>query len=131
MDDEYIEFLGLEKWYEILTSKDNDRMQQEMSLLQEAAQDIKSEELNFDDSSSSSSNGGSDDPEAQDIYVNREKKLDLDIFGFNITQLDNTTKNVLGLSLIVFIFSAVIYGLNWIKNLRKKEVKVKKNKKKN
>jgi hypothetical protein len=118
----------LEKWYDIFSSNDKERMQIEMSQLEDAAREIKSEDLNFD--GNSGENFEQQEQEAQDIYVNREKKVDLDLFGINITKLDSTTKNILGISLIVSIFLAVIFGLNWIRNLRKSNVRVKRNKNK-
>jgi hypothetical protein len=68
------------------------------------------------------------EPEHQDIYVDREKKIDFTLFGFNFTTLDSSTKNILGMILIGLIFSVVIYGLTYIRKLRQKDVKKKKKK---
>lgn len=128
MEEDYKTLLGMEKWYDIFSSNDKQRMEMEMEMLSDAAREIRSEDLNFEEDNGSRE---TEQPEAQDIYYNREKKMDLDIFGINLTQLDPMIKNILGLSLIFLVFFTVLYGLNWIKNLRKKNEKVKKNKKKN
>ncbi len=132
LEDEYKELIGLDKWYDIFSGNDKERLDAEMQMLQEAAAELKSEELEYDDSRREQESAGENNEQydEQDIYVNREKKVELDIFGLNVTKLDNLTKNILGISLIFLVFFAVIYGLKWIKDLRKKDVKKKDKKKK-
>jgi hypothetical protein len=66
-----------------------------------------------------------------DFYATTEKKVDLTLFGFNFTKIDKFTKYAIGITFIVVVFSAVIYGLMVIRNMNKKEVKNKKVKKTN
>jgi hypothetical protein len=125
MNQEYKDLLELEKWYELFSTNDRERLQEEMMGLQDALAELKAEELNMDESGYT---GRSENQkEEQDYYVGGgEKKVDLNLFGINFTELENTTKYALGLSLIFMIFAAVVYGLYWIKTLNKKEVKKKK-----
>jgi hypothetical protein len=121
--------LGLERWEQLFTSNDQQKLNEEMSMIQQAMAEMKSEELNFDELNE----GIKEDyeqPEAQEINYTREKKMDFDIFGFNFTKMDEIYKYVLGLSLIFSVFFAVIYGLYWIKKMRTPMEKNKKIKKK-
>ena len=126
---EFKDLISLEKWAEVLTSGDSERIQAEMGNLQEAAADLRSDDvsLNSYDGERSEENYS----EAQDIHYDRNKNVDLNIFGLNLTELDPFTKNVLGLGLIALVFLSIIYGLNWIRLQRQANVskKTRKNKK--
>lgn len=124
--------LNIEKWDEIFKSGNQEQMEEEMGNLQEALSDLKSEELNFQDEERSEPRRPPPPQaeEQQEIYLNREKKVDLNLFGINISEINTTVKYGLGFSLIFLIFFSVIYGLNWIKQMNTKVVKLKKIKKK-
>ncbi len=114
----------------LFTSNDQERLNEEMTAIQHAMAEMKSEELNFDELNEGIKKE-QEQPEAQDINYTREKKVEFDIFGFNFTKLEDSTKMILGLTLIFLVFFAIIYGLYWIRKLRLQNVKVRKIKKKN
>lgn len=120
--------LELEKWHELLTSGDMDKLQEEIEGLSDALKEIKSEDLNFDEEMENESDSVKIDDE---VISTPEMKNDFNLFGFNFTKLNPFTKNVIGISLIVLIFALIIYGLVWIKNMNKKEKKEKKKNKNN
>jgi hypothetical protein len=67
--------------------------------------------------------------EEQGEYAyNPQKKVDFTLFGFNFAELGETTRYIIAGFLIFIIFASVFYGLNYIKNLNKKEEKKKKKK---
>ena len=88
-------------------------------------QDFPATACEGDDDSSSSGSQGDD----QGNYASADNKLDLNIFGIKIQELDGSVKFLIGISLIILVFGVVLYGLKRIRDETRKEKKIKKNKK--
>lgn len=135
----YNELLNFYKWEELLKEKDENNLQSSLVELQNAYRDIQSGEIkinryqkkptqkqrktnNYDD------NYQRDDNEQFNFPNNMER--DFELFGFNFSNLSPVVKNIVGLTLIVFIFVCVIMGLKWIQKIRGSTDKNKKKKNK-
>lgn len=123
METEFKEFLQLEKWGELFQGNDKQALEYEMTQLQDAVKEIKEADVNFE---ALSENQQEEQP--QDIHYDRQKKQDLNLFGIDLTQLDNQTKNIIGIGLIVFIFALAAYGINWLNKKSKERTSQKKKK---
>jgi hypothetical protein len=64
-----------------------------------------------------------------EFYAGRKKEYNLDIFGFNISELGTSWKYIIFCCLICAVFSVAIFALKKIAEFNKKDPK-KKNKKK-
>lgn len=127
--------LDFEKWERLLKSNNKEEIESAFMALEDVTKEIKESKLDLSELQNRPNNpnqGVSDeyDERMQDIYVNRrEKNTDLSIFGFNFTTLETNTKYILGLTLIFFVFFAVIFGLKWIEKIRNQSKWEKKKKK--
>jgi len=133
------DLLSLEKWEMLFKENDEQRLNYEMSLLQSAISDFQSGQVDLSALSHSNNNNKNYDDVQQNynddmgrIYTKNEDNEDLNIFGINLSKIDEKWKNVIGIGLIVTVFGSIIIGMNWIKNIRNqgKEKKEKKKKKK-
>ena len=130
------QLLAWEKWEGLFKENNEETLNYEMASLNEAIQDLKSGEvdlsyLNQAPQGQNGYNQQNEYDERMDYITNREKKIDFSIFGFNFTQLDEKSKNLLGISLIILVFVFVLGGLKWISSMRNQNKKDKKKKKKN
>ena len=142
----YMELLNFEKWEELLRKKDENSIQYALMDLQQAYRDIQSGEIKINryqkkqsQKQKSSNNMGDyyyqkDESDNNQFNFPSDMDSDFKIFGFNFSALPNKIKNIIGFSLILFIFVCVIIGLKWIQNIRgsnySKKKKNKKDKKK-
>ena len=138
----YMELLNFEKWEELLRKKDENNIQYALMDLQQAYRDIQSGEIKINRYQKKSNQKTKRNNNMDDYYYQKDEddnnqfnfQSDLDsdfkIFGFNFSTLPNKLKNIIGFSLIIFIFVCVIVGLRWIQNIRgSNDNKKKKNKK--
>ncbi len=127
-DEEYRTLLGVEKWMELFTSGDKERISQEYANLQDAINDLKSEEHLL---RNLNQNNRVEQPIDNDEFYqfDRRKELDLNIFGFNFTELNTFYKYIIGICLIALVFLSVLYGLKRINDLRNQNKKKEKKKK--
>ena len=130
------QLLAWEKWEGLFKENNEETLNYEMASLNEAIQDLKSGEvdlsyLNQAPQGQNGYNQQNEYDERMDYITNREKKIDFSIFGFNFTQLDEKSKNLLGISLIILVFVFVLGGPKWISSMRNQNKKDKKKKKKN
>jgi hypothetical protein len=44
------------------------------------------------------------------IYTRNEEDFDLSIFGFNLKNISQTWKNVIGIGLIYLVFESILFG---------------------
>lgn len=127
------EYLSLEKWEKLFKNNNEAEFQQTAMELSEAIQDFQSGSIDF--SKLQKQNMGNENTnynQQNDDYkgVPRDDMMqDFVLFGVNFSQFSSNTKNIIGISLIIFIFMAVIGGLKWIKNIREGNIKTKKKKK--
>ena len=127
------QLLNWEKWENLFKSGDQEALNYEMSTLNEGLEDLRSGEINLNylhEPQGQQDGRSSEYDERLDYISKNEKKIDFSIFGFNFTQLDGKSKNLLGISLIVLVFLFVIGGLQWINSIRNQNQKDKKKKKK-
>ena len=59
-----------------------------------------------------------------------DMERDFELFGINFSNISPTIKNIIGITLIIFVFVCVIIGLKWIQNIRGSNDKNKKKKNK-
>jgi len=64
------------------------------------------------------------------FYTRNEDDFDLNIFGFNLKNISQMWKNVIGIGLICIVFGSILIGMKWISNIREQGKKDKKKKKK-
>ena len=127
-DEEYRLLLGVEKWMELFMSGDKERISHEYANLQDAINDLKSEEHLL---RNLNQNNRVEQPIDNDEFYqfDRRKELDLNIFGFNFTELNIFYKYIIGIGLIALVFLSVLYGLKRINDLRNQNKKKEKKKK--
>ena len=51
-----------------------------------------------------------------EIFIN-EEDFDLSIFGFNLKNISQTWKNIIGIGLICLVFGSILFGMKWIKGI--------------
>jgi len=139
-DDTYSDLSNLEKWEELVINKDEGKLQDALIDLQKAYKDIQSGEIkinrytkkqNQESQKKGKMYSNNKQDENDEFYVpNNNMDKDFELFGFNFSRLSPNLKNLIGISLIFLIFFVIIYGLNWIKNIRGEKEKNKKKKKK-
>ena len=134
----YLELLNFEKWEDLLRRKDENSIQYALMDIQKAYRDIQSGAIKINryqkKPSQNQKRQNMDDYNNQrdDDQFNFPSDMDSDfkLFGVNFSSLSPTLKNVIGFSLIIFIFVCVIVGLKWIQKIRGENTsKKKKNKK--
>lgn len=135
----YASLLNFGKWIDLLRSKDENSIQLALFDLQQAYRDIQSGDIKINryqkkpqnprqKREESEKNFPNDDQE--EFNVPRDVGGDFELFGVDFSKMSPLLKNIIGLSLIVFIFLCVIGGLTWIKKIRgENKNKKKKNKK--
>ena len=64
------------------------------------------------------------------FYTRNENDFDLNIFGFNLKNISQMWKNVIGIGLICIVFGSILIGTKWINDIREKGKNKKKKKKK-
>ena len=64
------------------------------------------------------------------FYTRNENDFDLNIYGFNLKNISQMWKNVIGIGLICIVFGSILIGMKWISNIREQGKKDKKKKKK-
>ena len=136
----YMELINFEKWEELLRKKDENNLQYALMDLQQAYRDIQSGEIKIN-RYQKKQNQKPKKSNMEDSYYQRDNdneqfnfptdmEGDFRLFGFNFSSLPNKLKNIIGFSLIIFIFMCIIFGLKWIQNIRgSNDNKKKKNKK--
>lgn len=140
--DNYVELLNFEKWEDLLRKKDENSIQYALMDIQKAYRDIQSGAIKINryqkkpsqnQKRENMNNDFHNQREDDDDQYNFQSDLDSDfkLFGVNFSSLSPTFKNIIGFSLIIFIFACVIFGLKWIQKIREQSSsnKKKKNKK--
>ena len=126
MNDENIELLNFETWDHIFRNNDEEAYKYEMEALQDAYADLSSEEMR----EGSNNKRRENEPGPQDIYLDKNKQSEFNLFGYHIHKIDVFWKNVIGLTLILAVFGVLAYGMKMLKDLNTKFKKDKKQKKK-
>ncbi len=127
MESSFKELIQLEKWGELFQSNNKEALEYEMSQLQDVLKEIQSGEINFEGMQESEDNH--DEATTNDFHYDRQRKQDLNLFGVDLTKLDNQTKNIIGISLLVLIFVVAGYGVFWLRSAasKRKPPKIKSN----
>ena len=131
------DLLSLEKWEMLFKENDEQRLNYEMSLLQSSISDFQSGQVDLSALSHAENSNKKFENVEQNynddmgrIYTKNEDNVDLNIFGVNLSKIDEKWKNVIGIGLIVSVFGSIIFGMKWIKGIRNEGKKEKKKKKK-
>ena len=130
------DLLSLEKWEMLFKENDEQRLNYEMSLLSSSVSDFQSGQVDLSAlSQSQPRNQNYDDvqegyDQMGNIYTRNEENFDLAIFGFNLKNLSQKWKNVIGIGLICIVFGSILFGMKWINNIREQGKNKKKKKKK-
>lgn len=114
MSKEYIKVLDLEKWENIYSSNDESKVKEEMVKYSDAIRDVQAVQAHLDPESNKRRNQEPREDQQQDdeYSVNsrrRPVKEDLSIFGIDISKLSESSKMILGLSLLILLGSVFIY----------------------
>ena len=135
----YAELSNFEKWEDLLRKKDENSIQYALMDLQNAYRDIQSGEIKINRyqkkqpqkqrKSNADEYNQRDDNEQFNFPSDMDR--DFELFGINFANISPKIKNIIGITLIIFVFVCVIIGLKWIQNIRgsKDKNKKKKNKK--
>ena len=134
----YAELLNLEKWEDLLKKKDEYNIQLALRDLQKAYIDIQSGEIKINRYQKKpsqkykkpSTNNYEQRDEDEQINFPSDMDRDFELFGINFSNLPTRLKNVIGFTLIIFIFVCIIGGLKWIQKIRGDNDKSKKKKNK-
>ena len=130
------DLLSLEKWEMLFKENDEQRLNYEMSLLSSSVSDFQSGQVDLSAlSQSQPRNQNYDDvqegyDQMGNIYTRNENDFDLNIFGFNLKNISQMWKNVIGIGLICIVFGSILIGMKWINNIREEGKNKKKKKKK-
>ena len=131
------DLLSLEKWEMLFKENDEQRLNYEMSLLSSSVSDFQSGQVDLSALSQSQPNRNQNYDDVQEgneqmgnFYTRNENDFDLNIFGFNLKNISQMWKNVIGIGLICIVFGSILIGMKWISNIREQGKKDKKNKKK-
>ena len=131
------DLLSLEKWEMLFKENDEQRLNYEMSLLSSSVSDFQSGQVDLSALSQSQPNRNQNYDDVQEgneqmgnFYTRNENDFDLNIFGFNLKNISQMWKNVIGIGLICIVFGSILIGMKWISNIREQEKKDKKKKKK-
>jgi len=136
--DNYAELLNFEKWEDLLRKKDENSIQYALMDLQKAYRDIQSGEIKINryqkKPSQRQRKPNTDDYNQKDndeqFNFPNDMERDFELFGINFSNISPTIKNIIGITLIIFVFVCVIIGLKWIQNIRGSNDKNKKKKNK-
>lgn len=137
MSKEFIKVLDLEKWENVYSSNDETKVREEMVKYSDAIKEVQAVQSYLDpESNKRKTPEGMEEQQQQDdeYSINsrrRPMKEDLSIFGIDISKLSESSKLILGLSLLILLGSVFIYfARKAIKELPGEKVKKsKKNKK--
>lgn len=131
------DLLSLEKWEMLFKENDEQRLNYEMSLLSSSVSDFQSGQVDLSALSQSQPNRNQNYDDVQEgneqmgnFYTRNENDFDLNIFGFNLKNISQMWKNVIGIGLICIVFGSILIGMKWISNIREQGKKDKKKKKK-
>jgi len=131
------DLLSLEKWEMLFKENDEQRLNYEMSLLSSSVSDFQSGQVDLSALSQSQPNRNQNYDDVQEgneqmgnFYTRNENDFDLNIFGFNLKNISQMWKNVIGIGLICIVFGSILIGMKWISNIREQGKKEKKKKKK-
>ena len=131
------DLLSLEKWEMLFKENDEQRLNYEMSLLSSSVSDFQSGQVDLSALSQSQPNRNQNYDDIQEgneqmgnFYTRNEDDFDLNIFGFNLKNISQMWKNVIGIGLICIVFGSILIGMKWISNIREQGKKDKKKKKK-
>ena len=115
----------MEKWEDLLKKKDEYNLQLALRDLQRAYLDIQSGEIKINRYQKKpsqkykkpSTNDYNQRNEDEQINFPSDMDRDFELFGINFTNLPTKLKNIIGFTLIIFIFVCVIGGLKWIQKI--------------
>ena len=131
------DLLSLEKWEMLFKENDEQRLNYEMSLLSSSVSDFQSGQVDLSALSQSQPNRNQNYDDVQEgneqmgnFYTRNENDFDLNIFGFNLKNISQMWKNVIGIGLICIVFGSILIGMKWINNIREQGKNKKKKKKK-
>ena len=131
------DLLSLEKWEMLFKENDEQRLNYEMSLLSSSVSDFQSGQVDLSALSQSQPNRNQNYDDVQEgneqmgnFYTRNENDFDLNIFGFNLKNISQMWKNVIGIGLICIVFGSILIGMKWINDIREKGKNKKKKKKK-
>ena len=131
------DLLSLEKWEMLFKENDEQRLNYEMSLLSSSVSDFQSGQVDLSAlSQSQPRNQNYDDvqegnEQMGNFYTRNENDFDLNIFGFNLKNISQMWKNVIGIGLICIAFGSILIGMKWINNIREERKNKKKRRKNN
>jgi hypothetical protein len=129
------QLLEVEKWTEIYKKADKDTIYAEMEKMKEASesffaiQDILKKESDEEDKRNGINKEDQQAKNEEYIPVDKNKRAEITILGFNISEMNPFVKNLIGFVFIFLIFGGLYFGLKKI--TAPKEAKKKKNKKNN
>ena len=131
------DLLSLEKWEMLFKENDEQRLNYEMSLLSSSVSDFQSGQVDLSALSQSQPNRNQNYDDVQEgneqmgnFYTRNEDDFDLNIFGFNLKNISQMWKNVIGIGLICIVFGSILIGMKWINNIREEGKNKKKKEKK-
>jgi hypothetical protein len=131
------DLLSLEKWEMLFKENDEQRLNYEMSLLSSSVSDFQSGQVDLSALSQSQPNRNQNYDDVQEgneqmgnFYTRNENDFDLNIFGFNLKNISQMWKNVIGIGLICIVFESILIGMKWINIIREERKNKKKKKKK-
>jgi hypothetical protein len=111
-------------------SGDKLRVQEEMSTLQDSLKELQQLDLLKSKKGERPEEYEQQQSAGDEYYAGRKREYNLDIFGFNFTELDAPIKYFIGFLLIAGVFMAVLYALKKINEFNKKDPKKKDKKQK-
>jgi len=141
--DNYRDLVNFEKWEDLIKRGDENSLQYALMDIQKAYRDIQNGDIKINRYQNKQNQRPeviydhmdntiykSSDNDRDQYNVPTDMEGDLVIFGVNFSKLSPQFKNIIGFSLIIFVFVCVIGGLKWIQKIRGQRDKNKKKKNK-
>ena len=114
------DLLSLEKWEMLFKENDEQRLNYEISLLSSSVSNFQSGQVDLSALSQSQPNRNQNYDDVQEdneqmgnFYTRNEDDFDLNIFWFNLKNIGQMWKNVIGIGLICIVFGSILIGISF------------------